>query len=1055
MEHPVRRRLKLYLIGTGIVLTIVAALAWLALPGIVERGLKDRMALAGIPVSHLTVTAVSFDKAEIADLRIGDHDELTARTIVARYTLGDLIDGRVDIVEIHELRLSARLDANGLTLSGLERTGGAGHKEYAGFRSAPRITIQSGLIDLATPFGPVALPFDANAVPHADGHLSATIEARAETQMGRFAGKIDVSASDTEISANVLIADGTITFGDRLRSTISGHLAARFVAGGEPALEGQLQLGDTSIAGLRFANGSLSVDGSPRQWMARLSFMEGDGKSDLQAILTVDNVGQSPRAVFDLRLAATAASGLWIPAAAVLPSDGTAAVNLSVSGRPPGGPWTLEALTEPTRLLGLLAGGDLHGSMAVEARNLKFPAFGDLQSATGHLTLQAADGALTLEPASKFQATLLSTRGLAERLRLPAETRRTLDGPIKLETLLTEPSRLVAAEGRLMMSAGVKFAATTNAGDDVAISGSGSLQLGPRLEPIAFAIAPAIVHVRVAASPWADAMDVACEGEIKGASGRLDAVIDAKGTLSAARLGGFSAEEMQIDLGAAVRATGNQVELRVPTDGALILRQMASSYLAAKVKELTLPIVGSDQPIFTVRSGAHGLTELDHSIKLGQINAKLPLLVGAPKPIRAVLRSRGATIVGRWKNDSGYQSNFDFANATIELPDQQVAVQSLQADLLRRPDQAASSIEFKVARIQSGQDPALFAPFAFSGAAELSVEGIVMKGILADLRKRIRISVDLTHSTPDRKGHLKLTMRPVHFRPDGLQPSDLLPAIGGHIIVAEGAATIAGGLAWTGGKIRSDMKLLLEDLTLAVPEVDVLRLNSAIAIRSLVPFTTERSQQLAIGLLDIGIPLSDAIVSFRIEAGPKLVVEDARLSLADGHVAVTPMEVDPGDPRIDATLHLTDVKLERLLELAAIDGLTATGRLSGRLPLSIRDGAVEILDAVLDATEPGVLRYAPKQTPSALQGVGDSMALALQALSNFQYSELRLTLNRAAGGDTVAIMHVKGNNPDFYGGYPVEFNLNVSGKLDQMLDRGLSSYRVPDAIRERLQEFSP
>ena len=46
-----------------------------------------------------------------------------------------------------------------------------------------------------------------------------------------------------------------------------------------------------------------------------------------------------------------------------------------------------------------------------------------------------------------------------------------------------------------------------------------------------------------------------------------------------------------------------------------------------------------------------------------------------------------------------------------------------------------------------------------------------------------------------------------------------------------------------------------------------------------------------------------------------------------------------------------------------------------------------------------------------------------------------------------------GENPDFYGGHPVELNLNISGKLDQILDRGLAGYRIPETIRKRLGDF--
>jgi hypothetical protein len=35
----------------------------------------------------------------------------------------------------------------------------------------------------------------------------------------------------------------------------------------------------------------------------------------------------------------------------------------------------------------------------------------------------------------------------------------------------------------------------------------------------------------------------------------------------------------------------------------------------------------------------------------------------------------------------------------------------------------------------------------------------------------------------------------------------------------------------------------------------------------------------------------------------------------------------------------------------------------------------------------------------------------------------------------------------------VEFNLNISGKLDQILDRSLAGYRIPESIRKSLGDF--
>jgi hypothetical protein len=80
--------------------------------------------------------------------------------------------------------------------------------------------------------------------------------------------------------------------------------------------------------------------------------------------------------------------------------------------------------------------------------------------------------------------------------------------------------------------------------------------------------------------------------------------------------------------------------------------------------------------------------------------------------------------------------------------------------------------------------------------------------------------------------------------------------------------------------------------------------------------------------------------------------------------------------------------------------------------------------------------------------------MALQALSDFHYKELIVTLNRKLTGDAELGLHIAGSNPSFYNGYPVEFNLSVTGRLDEALRKGLAGYQVPDMIRERLKQYN-
>jgi len=269
-----------------------------------------------------------------------------------------------------------------------------------------------------------------------------------------------------------------------------------------------------------------------------------------------------------------------------------------------------------------------------------------------------------------------------------------------------------------------------------------------------------------------------------------------------------------------------------------------------------------------------------------------------------------------------------------------------------------------------------------------------------------------------------------------------------------GNAAIGGTIAWNAGRVASDLKLLLQEISFKLPQADVARLNGVVTIDSLVPFTKKPGQHPATAMVDVGLPLNDLLAAFRIEPGPRLVIENARLSLAGGEVSMPAVSVDLANPKADLALNVKEVDLAKLLQLTQIDGLGGTGSLSGHIPVSIAGDSVTIHDAALAAAGPGTLRYAPVSTPEALAGGGENVALALQALSNFQYSDLTLTVNRESGGDTVALMQVKGRNPDFYGGYPVEFNLNISGKLDQILDRSLAGYRIPDSIRKSLGDFA-
>lgn len=151
-------------------------------------------------------------------------------------------------------------------------------------------------------------------------------------------------------------------------------------------------------------------------------------------------------------------------------------------------------------------------------------------------------------------------------------------------------------------------------------------------------------------------------------------------------------------------------------------------------------------------------------------------------------------------------------------------------------------------------------------------------------------------------------------------------------------------------------------------------------------------------------------------------------------------------------LKAEQLDLNALLGLTPLDELTGEGRIDGTLPLTIGEAAA--IDAgELAATGPGVLRYTPSAVPGVLQAGGESVRLMLQALENFRYDALKITLDGRTDGATAIGLHLRGANPDLYDGHPVEFNLNLDGNLASLVQTNLDNYQIPDRIRERIQGF--
>ena len=168
-------------------------------------------------------------------------------------------------------------------------------------------------------------------------------------------------------------------------------------------------------------------------------------------------------------------------------------------------------------------------------------------------------------------------------------------------------------------------------------------------------------------------------------------------------------------------------------------------------------------------------------------------------------------------------------------------------------------------------------------------------------------------------------------------------------------------------------------------------------------------------------------------------------------MTLPPTIIDPNRDAHDIDIDLSGVDLKQLMDLIDVEGVSAEGQLSGRLPLRISKDKVFVRQGELKAAGPGVLRIRSEAARQALAGGGEQVELVLDVLKDFRYQTLALTLDRRDDGSDLVRLTTEGNNPAVKKGRAFRLNVNLETNLDKLLAFALEAYRLSDeALRATL-----
>lgn len=347
-----------------------------------------------------------------------------------------------------------------------------------------------------------------------------------------------------------------------------------------------------------------------------------------------------------------------------------------------------------------------------------------------------------------------------------------------------------------------------------------------------------------------------------------------------------------------------------------------------------------------------------------------------------------------------------------------IALRGLSATIGMAGGLVRPVVHFAIDSLVHDVDEPFVAPLALAGNMEREGEVWKLTGTATGAHET-KLELQGSYGLTDGTIRGRLTLPAIHFTPEGLQPGDLVPALGAMQSVT---GTLAGHAAarWQPGHaVVPEGALRVDDLRFEASGVPVEQLT----VRA-------------------------ALAGEGASAEPVVRIDEAHGILAGGRIAAMGIVFKPLAERNRMALQVSDLDLSLLLAALDMEGVSGEGKFEGMLPLLMTSDDVAIESGRFEAQGPGVLRIASPDTAAALAQGGTDTNLLLQALADFHYERLALILDKPLSGDSRLTLNMLGHNPAVLDGHPFQINVTVTTNLDKILGLVTQGSRLSqDVIR--------
>ncbi len=1010
------------------------------------KGLEDQ----GLRVTSLSVTQVGWRQGAVRNLAV-DAPGVSFALQVADldYELFDLLSGGLPAVflsgaaldlDLNSPWLQNRRDAAGKAGEVLP-SGEAAPLETKPLPRLPDVTFEDVAIRLLTPLGPLELDLEGSIwrAPSAAqiGAVSLTAKA-AQGQTAALAGF--TLTGDRSLLADVFVEEGDLDIGSLSLRGLSGSLAAAIdgPSGRVQKLEAEASL--ARLSGALSADIALSPLG--------ISFNAALEGQDILYALNVKSAGQAEdklEAQMKGRIEPSAEAVTFTASSQVATSANLALFArfpwpLPQAGRISGAAditavlpplaemraleiWTLQPEDWLPQVSSATVGFSLQTDKLSQPDYLE-----DLSSDfAGRVELDEQAVALRLAGPVRAEVARIAPT-LLDELSLPRDSKDWLDGPVKLELKEDEDQPLLQVARAHILRGPYRLASAV-----LLDSANFSMVSAPSGEFV-----PAANTWRFAGPVTLESSNLPMEG-FGGPGGRLDLDFfgDFESAASGSGLAGvvvIAAEEILKD---DIRLTGLRFE--APVQAKLTGDRFRGW--------TTLPAEAAADAITT----AAGRSTKPLGLSVFSAELEADLASGAMRPSLAARLAPTAFAIKAGATETALESDAvafslspgrgESANLTLKLEAKAVTAPEVQA---RLADIAVDAEFNPVTKKIRGQfidltlsdlaQPPRFEDVVSNGSFELISPDRMLFALEGhSFRKAIEFSAS-GRSDPDKGFSIDFLLPPHDFSETPLQLDglswisdssldsgqfegrlqlEMSPSgpVGTASFASQGIAGRALGFPFSGLGFALDLDGLWPPRASNALSISLARFNPGLPARDL------EVEAFLPGAEPFTLELRKAAFSF---LGARILLDGSRLALLDGTA--------------DLPIRIVDLDLARVLEAADLADVDVTGRLDGDLPVRFGDGTVTIRRSQLAATEPGVLRLRSEEVSSLLGGYGDEVSAMLQALEDFRYDDLSLTLEKTPEDDLTLLLSILGKNPAVLDGQPFKINLNLESNIGQLLD---------------------